>query len=275
MKRLVFLASLLFALNGLAQHNRNLVILSGTGEPVQVYVNERLVNEQPLKELRVSGLTDNYYDVKIRFANQPRKTMYASLYIPPLSEIVYEIFASDRRRPRGDFLIKEIYPIDDQLPYYQPDVVFPWAVNTPQNSPIGTVQQNGQININNNNNSNANNTDVSESQVVYVPGYQGKIGCKIPVSTEKFENMFNAVKNEGFESSKLRVAKQIIKMNNCLTVPQLVKILGLFDFDDSRLKLAKYAYDYIYDLEDFNKVYSVFDYESNKRQLEKYIKDRD
>jgi len=252
-----------------------LVILSGTGEPVQVYVNERLINERPLKELRVSGLTDNYYDVKIRFANQPRKSMYASLYIPPLSEIVYEIFAPDRRHPRGDFLIKEIYPIDDQLPYYQPDVIFPWAVNTPQNSPSNTVQQNGQINININNNSNANNSDMSGSQVVYVPGYQGKIGCTPPVTTDKLENMLNAVKNEGFESSKLRVAKQIIKTNNCMTANQLVQILNLFDFDESRLKLAKYAYDYIYDPGNFYKVYSVFDYESNKRQLEKYIKDRD
>jgi len=274
MKRtLLFLASLLFTINAFAQLNRNLVIVSGNGEPVQLFINDRPVNNSPLKDIRVEGLTDNYYDVRLRFMNQPRMVMSASLYVPPMSEIVYEVFPPDRRNPRGDFIIKNIYPIDNQLPYYNPNSVFSWSANV-SNNPSG-VSQSGQINININNNSNANNTGMPGGPVVYVPGYAGAIGCTPPVTTERFENMLQSISNQDFESSKLRVAKQIIKTNDCMTVNQLVQILNLFDFDENKLKLAKFAYHYVYDLENFYKVYNVFDFESNKNQLEKYINNQD
>jgi len=268
MKRiLLFIASLLLTLNSFAQQNRNLVIRSGTGDAIQVYVNETLVNEHPLKELRIRGLSDNYYDVKVVFVNQPRKKMFASVYVPPLSEIVYEVYAPDRHKPRGDFLIKEIYPIDNQLPYYQSNSVFSWAVNNSDNMQNETVQPSGQIN-----NNNANNDMGSNKQVDFVSGYQGKVGCVQPVNTDKFENMLKVIKTESFESSKLRVAKKIIKNNSCMTVNQLVQILGIFNFDDSRLDLAKFAFNHIYDLDNYAKVFNVFDFDDNKKKLENYIK---
>ena len=271
MKRtLLFMASLLFIINGFAQKNRNLVITSGTGEPVQVSINDRLMNQQGLKDIRITDLVDNYYNVRVQFINQPRIFVSARLYVPPMSEIVYEVFAPDRRNPRGDFIIKNIYPLDNQLPYYQQNMIFPWG-NQEGNPNNGVVSQNGQINININNNASANNTGAPGAPVVYVPDYHGEIGCTPPVTPDRFESMLNTVRNQTFGSSKVRVAKQIIKTNSCMTVNQLVQILRLFDFDDNRLDVAKFAYHYVYDIENYFKVYNVFDFDMNKRKLDNYI----
>ncbi len=256
-----------------AQYGRNLVLISGNQEPMRVIINEKPINHRPLPELRITGLNENYYDIKILYSRL-RHTITARLYVPPLSEIVYEVYPPDRRYPRGEFYIKEIYPLDNQIPYYQPAQIFAWntAIVNNTGQPAENIQT-GQINININNNSTANQN--TGGTIVYVPDYQGQIGCTPPVTPERFENMMHAVEKQDFESGKLRVAKQIIKTNNCLTVNQLVEILRLFDFDANKLKLAKYAYHYIYDIENYYKVNNVFDFESNAKKLDQYIQKQD
>ncbi len=280
MKKLLLFTLSLFMFNSFAQQFRNVVFVSGTNETMEVTINNHLINQTPLTDIRITDLSDNYYDIAIRFSGNTRDIVRGHLYIPPMSEIVYEVFAPDRRNRRGDFLIKDIYPADNRIPYFQPNAIF--SMNTDgQNTSVsqgnnGSTVQNGQINININNNSSANNQVGQDGgHVVYVPDYSGEVGCTPPVTSERFENMLHTIENEMFESGKLRVAKQIIKTNNCMTVNQLTQILRLFDFDQTKLKLAKYAYDYVYDLENYYKVNNVFDFDSYKNKLDKYIQDRD
>jgi hypothetical protein len=279
MKKLLLLMLSLFMANSFAQQSRNVVFVSGTNEAMEVSINNRLINHRPLMDIRITDLSDNYYDVVIRFAGNAGKIVRGHLYIPPMSEIVYEVYAPDRRNRRGDFLIKDIYPVDNRIPYFQPDTVF--SINNGVNSTVsqgnnGQTLQTGQINININNSSSANNqVGQGANQIIYVPDYAGQVGCVPPVTPERFENMMRTIEDEVFESAKLRIAKQIIKTNNCMTVNQLVQILRLFDFDENKLKLAKYAYDYVYDIENFYKVNNVFDFDSYKNKLDRYIRNRD
>ena len=263
-RKLSTLLVLLFTLQAMAQYSRNLVLLSGNDEPMQVFLNGKPVNRQPLKELRITGLTENYYQIKIRFAHSRSHSFSAELYVPPMSEIVYEIFPPNRRYQRSEFLIKAVYPVAEDLPYYNPDAVFSYGNGMNNNG--GQNIQNGQININ------INNT--AGGPVVYVPGYEGAVGCTPPVTPERYENMLHAVKKQAFDESKLRVAKQIIKQNDCMTVNQLVGIIRLLDFEKNKLELAKYAYHYIYDLENYYKVNNIFDFESSIRKLDAYIKNQ-
>jgi len=275
MKKLILIVFGLILTNSWAQKSRNVVFISGNDNAFEVTINNRLINRTALHEIRITGLSDNYYDVAIRFGTNSRNILRANLYIPPMSEIVYEIFPPDRRNPRGEFLIKDVYPADNQVPFYQPNAIFSWQTNT-QNTGItqgnnGQTVQTGQINININNSSSANQTEQHNDYVVYVPDYSGEVGCTPPVTPERFENMLHTIENEMFEDGKLRVSKQIIKTNNCMTVNQLMQILRLFDFDENKLKLAKFAYSYVYDVENYYKVNNAFDFDSNKNKLDNYI----
>jgi len=112
-----------------------------------------------------------------------------------------------------------------------------------------------------------------QTQVVYVTGYIGKVGCTPPVSEQRFNQMINSVKNQSFSDDKQRVTKQIVK-SNCMTVDQLVDLLNEFSFDDGKLDTAKFAYDYIYDVENYFKVFDVFSFSSSGEKLEEYINGR-
>jgi hypothetical protein len=85
--------------------------------------------------------------------------------------------------------------------------------------------------------------------------------------------MLNTIENQSFNDTKLTVAKQIIS-SNCMTVGHLIQILNLFSFDDTKLQLAKFAYDYIYDVNNYYQVNNVFSFESNVKELDEYIRNK-
>lgn len=107
-------------------------------------------------------------------------------------------------------------------------------------------------------------------EVVYVTGYTGKVGCTPPVSAARIDDMAKTVENQTFNDDKVRVTKQIIR-TNCITLDQLVVLLNNFDWDDGKLEIAKFAYDYVYDLENYYKVYDLFTFSSSGEELEEFL----
>lgn len=106
--------------------------------------------------------------------------------------------------------------------------------------------------------------------VVYVQGYNGPIGCPVPLSQNEFMSMKETIRSKDFENTKLTIAKQVLN-NNCLTSAQVRDILGLFDFENTRLDYAKYAYGHTYDIGNYYKVNDAFQFESSIEELNAYI----
>lgn len=114
---------------------------------------------------------------------------------------------------------------------------------------------------------------VAPAPVVYVPGYNGPIGCPIPMNPGDFNGMKETIRSKDFENTKLTIAKQVLN-NNCLTSSQVKEIMMLFDFENTRLDYAKYAYGYTYDLGNYYKVNDAFQFESSISDLNAYINGR-
>ena len=110
----------------------------------------------------------------------------------------------------------------------------------------------------------------TKPEPVYVSGYTGKVGCTPPTSAERVEEMAKTVEKQTFNDDKVRVTKQIIR-TNCMTLDQLVILLNNFDWDDGKLEIAKFAYDYVYDLENYYKVYDLFTFSSSGKELEEFL----
>lgn len=109
---------------------------------------------------------------------------------------------------------------------------------------------------------------------VYVmPGYNGAVGCSWPANPQDFQSMKQSISSKSFEETKLQVAKQILN-NNCLTSNQVREIMNLFNFEDSRLDYAKYAYGYTYDIGNYYKVNDAFRFSSSIDELNTYISGR-
>lgn len=116
-------------------------------------------------------------------------------------------------------------------------------------------------------------TPPSSHHVVYVTGYNGPIGCPVPMSSSDFDSFKSSVESKSFEDSKLTISKQVLN-NNCLTSAQVREVMKLFSFEDTRLNFAKYAYGHTYDIGNYYKVNDAFTFESSIDDLNKYINGR-
>lgn len=106
-----------------------------------------------------------------------------------------------------------------------------------------------------------------------MPGYNGPVGCPWPMSEPDFQKAKQSIASKSFEDSKLSIAKQVIN-SNCLFSKQVREIMVLFNFEDTRLDLAKYAYGYTYDTGNYFTVNDAFQFESSVDELNDYISGR-
>jgi hypothetical protein len=109
-----------------------------------------------------------------------------------------------------------------------------------------------------------------QQQIVYVSGYNGPVGCSMPMSNANFSAVKQSIKDADFENTKLSTAKTIIA-TNCLTTDQVVEVLKMFDFEDTRLQFAKFAYSKTYDKGNYIKINTVFDFDSSKETMNKFV----
>lgn len=136
--------------------------------------------------------------------------------------------------------------------------------NTSNNTKPTTTTTN--VNISGNINP-ANNVQLKP----VVAGYNGRIGCPNPMTAEAFAQAKESVQSKSFSSAQLTIAKQIVDAN-CLLVSQVKEILKIFDFEESKLEFAKYAYKHTCDLDNYYQVNDAFDFEGSVTKLDEYIK---
>jgi nuclear transport factor 2 (NTF2) superfamily protein len=88
-----------------------------------------------------------------------------------------------------------------------------------------------------------------------------------------FDQLKRSIANESFENTRMSVAKQYIAVNyfNSAQVKQLVE---LFSFENNKLEIAKYAYDYTVDKGNYFMVNDAFSFSTSKESLMDYIKNR-
>ena len=109
--------------------------------------------------------------------------------------------------------------------------------------------------------------------IVYLPGYNGPIGCPIPMSLNDFSALKNTITSKTFEETRLTIAKQVVG-DRCLITDQVKELLQAFTFEDSKLDMAKFAYSRTYDVGNYFKVNDVFTFESSIEELNDYIQSR-
>lgn len=108
---------------------------------------------------------------------------------------------------------------------------------------------------------------------VAIPGYNGPIGCDWPVSDDQFEAALKSVESKTFEDSKLTMAKQYAK-SNCLKAAHVKAMMATFDFEETKLEFAKFAYDYTYDKGNFYQVNDAFDFEMTIDELNEFLESK-
>jgi hypothetical protein len=97
--------------------------------------------------------------------------------------------------------------------------------------------------------------------------------CASSMAPASFSKAKENISSNSFEDSKITVAKQVTKAN-CMTAAQIVEVMALFSFEDSKLQYAKYAYDFCYNQGDYYEVNSAFTFESSIEDLNQYLESK-
>ena len=97
--------------------------------------------------------------------------------------------------------------------------------------------------------------------------------CDYPMDNSDFESGKKSIESKTFSDAKLTVAKQIIKAN-CPTADQVKGFVSLFTFEEGKLEIAKFAYDFVYDKGNYYKVNDAFTFEGSIDELNEYIESK-
>lgn len=100
--------------------------------------------------------------------------------------------------------------------------------------------------------------------------YKGKVGCAEPVSDSQVAEMMAGFDDFTFGDQRMETMRSFMK-NNCTTVAQLKKMMETLDFEDNKLNMAKFAYSYVFDRENYYLLHSLFEYPYSVTDLSNYI----
>lgn len=92
------------------------------------------------------------------------------------------------------------------------------------------------------------------------------------VTDDEFNTIKGTINKESFNNTRLTIAKGILESKKCFTALQIKQMVQLFSFESTKLDLAKFAYDYCTDKENYYIINDVLDYSSSKSELTNYIK---
>lgn len=111
-----------------------------------------------------------------------------------------------------------------------------------------------------------NNTTVSTP----APGNTNGNTCSAAMSDAGFKDLLESMNSKSFEDAKMKVAKQGISAN-CVSTAQVKKLMEQFSFEENKLEISKYCYDYTIDKNNYFKVNDGFSFDSSVDTLNDYI----
>ncbi len=261
-------------------------------ELVQPYYNAKIIFEDKLRQeisknfLQITDVDDVFMDVTYKIKrdkNKPSKMKLNFFSMTPVAE---------RYAAPSNMYIRR---------WGQPVPPPPPPVIVQQTGPVGVVQQTTTtttttsggmnagvnvggigVNISINDPVLSGSTTITETTTVTTGGnavivhpdpvQEGCYGAR-PMNSSNFNSALQTIKNQNFDESRLKTAKQIAQ-NNCLNTNQIVEICKIFGFEESRLDFAKFAFDACVEPQNYFKVNNVFSFSSSADELNDFISRR-
>jgi len=94
------------------------------------------------------------------------------------------------------------------------------------------------------------------------------------VTDQEMQEVRASIKGMGFDSSMIEQAKMLLNAKQCYSSQQIASIVSLFSFASSQVDVAKYAFDYCIDRDNYFRVINVLGFDSSKREVRDYISTR-
>jgi hypothetical protein len=297
------LITLLFSLALRAQPVGHLTVFSDEGDKFFLILNGERQNNVAQTNMRVEDLTQPQYSTKIIFEDQTlgeiSKTLFLADESGTLMDVTYKIKHDKNGKPKLGALPFSFIPV--RQGFVAPSNVYVVHFGTPPPVAATTVTQTtttqttantvgtnvnvGGVGVNvtitdpllggtqttttqtTTTTTGYHQTEVHEQEVPH--------GCKgaYAMSSADFSSALSTVKNQGFDETRLKTAKQIAS-GNCLNTSQISQICQVFGFEETKLDFAKFAYDHCTESQNYFKINNIFAFSSSSDALNEYIQGR-
>ncbi|PLX08245.1 MAG: hypothetical protein C0596_08115 [Marinilabiliales bacterium] len=94
---------------------------------------------------------------------------------------------------------------------------------------------------------------------------------KCVLSEEDFTNIKSEVRKESFSTTRLAISKKLIPKYNCISSEQVKYLLGLLSLEADKIELAKFAYAYTLDPQNYTLVRDYFTSQESRDEISKII----
>lgn len=305
-KFLLSTVAVLFASLCSAQLNPvgNLTIFSEDGQKFYLELNGERYNTEPQTNVRIEELPNPYYSCKVVFADASipalvKKTLDVADMDGIMQDVTYRIKNSNGKRSLKYY---SSVPVEGNMP--RPKNVPVYRYGTPNDMIVRadgvvitettTVQQSMGMGSSMGVGMNVGGVNMGVS--ISVPGEtvmttsttttttssgirqpiddrfveEAPRGCRNAMSSRDYEDAKATIKSIKFDDTKASTAMQVISAN-CLNTTQIIGLLDLFTFEDTKLNLAKTAYGYCVDHKNYYKVVTAFKFDSSKEELNNYM----
>jgi hypothetical protein len=278
MKRAIASVILLLLFAKVFPQSSSLAIFTQEPERFSVVLNGILQNSRPETNIQVTDLQIPSCRIRILFEDTGIPAIGKTIFLKPGTDFTYQVMKDSS----GQWVLQYINksgtgkeaspPSGDQMVVVYTTV--PALQNTRSTSTPGTttIPAGGMTTT--------TPTTQTESTVVeanqgnknnVLPGYAGPTGCDRPVSKQDFDNAWTMIYEQKSDDTMLTMARQFAQ-SNCLLSFQVMEIMKLFTYEQSRLDFAEFAYDHTYDTGNFDRVNGAFDDRSSVGALDSYIK---
>ncbi len=284
-----------------------ITIFSEDGDKFYMVLNGQKQNNVPQTNIRIDGLSQPYYKVKIIFEDQSKGSVEKNIPVTDAAtnapaDVVYKIKNKDGEMKLRFFSQQPVQPnyappADVYSMHYGQAAPAPVpAAGTVTQTTVTTTQTNPgmatsvnaggagvSINVNipdaNMNTTTTQTTVTRSTTTTSTDGYgqaqtqdmqAAQNGCQYPMDYGSFNSAKATLTSTGFEDTKLSTAKSIVSAN-CVSTDQVITICKLFSFEQSKLDFAKFAYSRTTDKANYFKVVNVFNFDASKTDLNNFI----
>jgi hypothetical protein len=237
-----------FCVTGLLNAQNNLIILNEKGAQFYLYLNEQKINDSAQSIVKASKIWDDTCTIKVVYLDKQKTDFSSKTYFLQNGkscknlEFTYAI-ETVKGKPILKFISTNVISEDTTTKQKQASV---------RVSDFFTSHQKEKDDKNR-----------------LIGNYPPPTPCTKAVGDSLLEGQIKIFKNNHIELNRIKDAKWFIS-NTCLNVSQIEKIFTVFDYEDSKLQLAKFGYDYFIDKENLLNILNLLKYKTEKEELKKF-----
>ena len=236
----------------LSTAQNNLLVLDENGKKFFLFVDDKQINDSAQAEVKAAKIYDDTCRIKAIFSDKTIPEFSGKVYLTENGKNVskrdftYRV-SRQKNKPRMDFVSVNYALSDTNAKSLSPETKIK-AIFLAEEKKKESYNRQNEI-------------------------YPEAQPCKKAISDSLFQKNILTLKDNHIELNRIKDTKWFIS-NNCINTLQLKQLILFFDYRNSKVTIAEFAFDYMEDHRNFLEVVNGFEASAEKEELKKFYDKR-